>query len=74
MSYIFPEQESVVMRVMDTLKNMSPYKEKVGQIPLIDDVSKFNISGGEQNFPILPKNSIFSLQENTLQNSPFWVS
>lgn len=45
MSYIFPEQESVVMRVMDTLKNMSPYKEK---------------------------NSIFSLQENTLQNSPFW--
>lgn len=73
MSYIFPEQESVVMRVMDTLKNMSPYKEKVGQLPLIDDVSKFNISG-EQNFPIPPKNSIFSLQENTLQNSPFWVS
>ncbi len=74
MSYIFPEQESVVTRVMDTLKNMSPYKEKVGPMPLINDISKFNISRIQTNLPFLQKNSIFSLQDNTLQLSPFWVS
>uniref|UniRef100_A0A0L8I263 Uncharacterized protein n=1 Tax=Octopus bimaculoides TaxID=37653 RepID=A0A0L8I263_OCTBM len=44
MSYIFPEQDNVVTRVMDTLKSMSPYKEKVSVYLLQEPTQDVSLS------------------------------
>ncbi|XP_052825916.1 F-BAR domain only protein 2 isoform X1 [Octopus bimaculoides] len=60
MSYIFPEQDNVVTRVMDTLKSMSPYKEKVSVYLLQEPTQDVSLSPfkGEKN------NGFFVLYHN----------